>query len=139
MLSHRIIMWIVIIEFISCVLAAEVYYRGIIRKCAYYGRFSTLFVNFYFIHFFAGNGNDITCIWFRCLRVFRKHTRRVHTLEWHCTVDNVILSASLDGQVILWNIETDDVVFTIENCYATSLSFRHASKITTFSTLILII
>uniref|UniRef100_A0A0N5A9P4 Coronin n=1 Tax=Syphacia muris TaxID=451379 RepID=A0A0N5A9P4_9BILA len=71
----------------------------------------------------ATGSNDTTVrIWhiddmlrIRCLRVFRKHTRRVHTLEWHCTVDNVILSASLDGQVILWNIETDDVVFTIEN------------------------
>lgn len=67
---------------------------------------------------------ELNIIVSRCLRVFRKHTRRVHTIEWHCTVDNVVLSASLDGQIMLWNIETDDVVFTIEECYATSLSFR---------------
>lgn len=61
----------------------------------------------------------------RCLRISRAHTRRVHLLEWHTTVDNAIISASLDGRIIFWNIENDEVVYVIEDCHTTSISFSH--------------
>jgi WD40 repeat protein len=33
------------------------------------------------------------------------HQRRVDYIEWHPTVENLILSAGLDHQIILWNVE----------------------------------
>ncbi|VDK83513.1 unnamed protein product [Onchocerca ochengi] len=55
----------------------------------------------------------------------RAHSRRVHTIEWHTTVDNAVFSASLDGRVVLWNIETDDIVYRIEDCNAVSMSLSY--------------
>ncbi|VBB33131.1 unnamed protein product, partial [Acanthocheilonema viteae] len=61
----------------------------------------------------------------RCLRISRAHSRRVHTVEWHTTVDNAVFSASLDGRIVLWNIETDDIVYKIEDCNAVSISLSY--------------
>uniref|UniRef100_A0A1I7VN43 Coronin n=1 Tax=Loa loa TaxID=7209 RepID=A0A1I7VN43_LOALO len=61
----------------------------------------------------------------RCLRISRAHSRRVHTIEWHTTVDNAVFSASLDGLVVLWNIETDKIVYRIEDCNAASLCLSY--------------
>ena len=33
------------------------------------------------------------------------HQRRVDYIDWHPTVQNLILSAGLDHQVVLWNVE----------------------------------
>ena len=33
------------------------------------------------------------------------HQRRVDYIEWHPTAQNLLLSAGLDHQVILWNVE----------------------------------
>ncbi|VDN86869.1 unnamed protein product [Brugia pahangi] len=60
----------------------------------------------------------------RCLRISRAHSRRIHAIEWHTTVDNAVFSASLDGRIVLWNIETDEIVYRIEDCNAVSLSLR---------------
>ncbi|CAG9535470.1 unnamed protein product [Cercopithifilaria johnstoni] len=61
----------------------------------------------------------------RCLRISRAHSRRVHTIEWHTTVDNAVFSASLDGRIVLWNIETDNIVYKIEDCNAVSMSLSY--------------
>ncbi|VDK86237.1 unnamed protein product [Litomosoides sigmodontis] len=61
----------------------------------------------------------------RCLRISRVHSRRVHIIEWHTTVDNAVFSASLDGQIVLWNIETDNIVYKIEECNAISMSLSY--------------
>ncbi|VDM10163.1 unnamed protein product [Wuchereria bancrofti] len=61
----------------------------------------------------------------RCLRISRAHSRRIHTIEWHTTVDNAVFSASLDGRIVLWNIETDEIVYRIEDCNAVSLSLSY--------------
>ncbi|KAM3721965.1 Coronin-2A [Dirofilaria immitis] len=61
----------------------------------------------------------------RCLRISRAHSRRVHTIEWHATVDNAVFSASLDGRIVLWNIETDEIVYRIEDCNAVSISLSY--------------
>uniref|UniRef100_A0A158Q8T5 Coronin n=1 Tax=Elaeophora elaphi TaxID=1147741 RepID=A0A158Q8T5_9BILA len=61
----------------------------------------------------------------RSLRISRAHSRRVHTIEWHTTVDNAVFSASLDGQIVLWNIETDNIVYKIEDCNAVSINLSY--------------
>ena len=33
------------------------------------------------------------------------HQRRVDYIEWHPTAENLLLSAGLDHQIILWNVE----------------------------------
>ncbi len=38
------------------------------------------------------------------------HQRRVDYVEWHPTVQNLILSAGLDHQVVLWNVEKAEPV-----------------------------
>lgn len=61
----------------------------------------------------------------RCLRISRMHTRRIMFIEWHSTVDNAVFSASLDGRIILWNIESDEMVYSVDDCRATSLSLSY--------------
>lgn len=61
----------------------------------------------------------------RCLRVSRVHSRRVNFVEWHTLVDNAIFSASMDGRIVLWNIETDEVLYVIDDCHATCLSLSY--------------
>lgn len=66
---------------------------------------------------------------YRCLRILRIHSRRVHTIEWHSTVDNAIISASMDGRIVMWNIESDQIVYVIEGCYAHSFALRFNKSI----------
>ncbi|KHN79769.1 Coronin-2A [Toxocara canis] len=61
----------------------------------------------------------------RCLRISRAHSRRVNLVEWHTTVDNALFSAAVDGRIVLWNIETDELVYVIDDCHATSLSLSY--------------
>uniref|UniRef100_A0A915PVJ3 Coronin n=1 Tax=Setaria digitata TaxID=48799 RepID=A0A915PVJ3_9BILA len=61
----------------------------------------------------------------RCLRISRAHSRRVSAIEWHTTVDNAVFSISLDGRIVLWNIETDEIVYRIEDCNAVSISLSY--------------
>ena len=48
---------------------------------------------------------------FKCLFVSR---RRVMSLEWHPTAENILLSAGYDHLIIVWNIAKGHVVRVID-------------------------
>ncbi|CAF5118632.1 unnamed protein product, partial [Rotaria magnacalcarata] len=48
------------------------------------------------------------------------HQRRVDYIEWHPTAENLILSAGLDYQVILWNVEKAEPI-QIYRCHPNAI------------------
>lgn len=48
------------------------------------------------------------------------HQRRVDYIEWHPTAQNLILSAGLDHQVVLWNVERAEPI-QVYRCHPDSI------------------
>ncbi|CAF0930923.1 unnamed protein product [Rotaria sordida] len=48
------------------------------------------------------------------------HQRRVDYIEWHPTVQNLILSAGLDRQVVLWNVEKAEPI-QVYRCHSDAI------------------
>lgn len=42
------------------------------------------------------------------------HQRKVHQILWHPVAANILLSASFDPQIVIWNLESGEVVQEID-------------------------
>ena len=42
------------------------------------------------------------------------HQRKVHQILWHPTASNILLSASYDPLIVIWNLETGEAVVEID-------------------------
>ena len=62
------------------------------------------------------------------------HQRRVDYIEWHPTAENLILSAGLDRQVVLWNVERAEPI-QVYRCHPDAIQSitwnRHGSLFAT--------
>lgn len=59
--------------------------------------------------------------------VMKGHQKKTHLMKWHPTANNVIVSASWDKTIKLWNVENGECVQTYENSpgVALSMDFNH--------------
>ena len=46
-----------------------------------------------------------------------RHQRKVGCVAWHPTASDVLVSAGADALVIVWNIESGDVLFEIDDLH----------------------
>ncbi|KAK6039198.1 WD domain, G-beta repeat protein, partial [Cooperia oncophora] len=65
----------------------------------------------------------------QCVRTLTRHSRRVDQIEWHTTVDNVLLSAGSDCKLILWDVEASSVIFEISDFLSSCIAFAPNSSI----------
>lgn len=49
----------------------------------------------------------------QCVRTLARHSRRVDQVEWHTTVDNVLLSAGSDSKIFLWDVEANSIIYEV--------------------------
>jgi len=54
--------------------------------------------------------------------LMKGHQKKTHLMKWHPTANNIIVSASWDKCIKLWNVETQDCVQTYEGLPGAALS-----------------
>ncbi|KAK6028125.1 WD domain, G-beta repeat protein, partial [Ostertagia ostertagi] len=65
----------------------------------------------------------------QCVRTLVRHSRRVDQIEWHTTVDNVLLSAGADSKLFLWDVEANSVIYEISDFCSSCIAFAPNSSI----------
>lgn len=65
-----------------------------------------------------------------------RHQRKVGCIAWHPTANDVLVSAGADALVVVWNIESGDILFEVDDMhtdliYSISWNYNGSSLATT--------